>query len=122
MKTNINLMLQQVEEFIVEYEITASVKNRHNETLYMFPLFSDDEEKFFLITVCFSGDEVIGAISTPMNPEYFLNHMSDEDFSLEYAYIYPICGKGTMWNSMELPLLHLISKAKEIYNDKRGIW
>lgn len=115
MKTNTDLMLRQVENFVEEYGLSMSVRNRHDELLIEFPLFSDDNI-FFLITVCFSEEEVIGAISTPIDLASYLHHMADEDFSPEYAYIYPICGRGALWNDMEYPLMHLIAKGNELYN------
>lgn len=115
MKTNTDVMLRQVEKFVEEHGLSMSARNRHDELLLEFPLSSDDNT-FFLITVCFNEEEVIGAISTPIDPKSYLHHMADEDFRLEYVYIYPICGRGIMWNDMDYPLMHLLAKANELYN------
>lgn len=116
MKINRDLLLHQLEKFVEFHEITTSKVIRSNEILYTLPTFSDDGSEFFIITICFSGNEVIGAISSPMQFEYFARHMADDDFTFDYRYIYPICNKDTVWNDIEFPILHLLARANDIYN------
>lgn len=120
MKINPTMLRQQLEHYIEEAEISVCKTERPDEIKYLFPLFSDDEATFFAVAVWFSGNEVIGAISAPLDLEEFLLSMSDGGCCQEYRYIYPISDEATTWNDMEFPIMHLFAKANELYNSKEG--
>ena len=114
MKPNINTLLRQLEEHIDIRELTAKKSVKLDET--RFYIFGTALAEFFVIMITFSENEVIGAISTLFDVEGLLRLIADEDeFELDFKYIYPICDKDTTWTDIEYPLIHLMSKGEELY-------
>lgn len=114
MKTSINILLQQLEKYIEIRELAAKKSVKPDET--RFYIFGTALADFFVIVITFSENEVIEAISAPFDVEGLLRLIADEDeFELDFKYIYPICDKDTTWTDIEYPLIHLMSKGEELY-------